>query len=121
MDGITALAEALKGSQSLRHLEISYNPIDARGAKAIIDILKFDMKVLLSGWTPQAHKLAAQSPWQALGEGRIGSPGKLFPWPARLSHSLSLSALRGLLIEGEVALSMEMSNGCLMAFAKLQH
>lgn len=38
-------AAALKGNESLRTLELSYNPIGADGAKAFADVVKYDMQV----------------------------------------------------------------------------
>ena len=37
-------AAALKGNESLRTLELSYNPIGADGAKAFADVVKYDMQ-----------------------------------------------------------------------------
>ena len=45
---MSALVEALKDNQNLRTLEVSYNPIGDKGAKALIDVLKFDLKVMVS-------------------------------------------------------------------------
>ena len=43
--GIAALADALKGNENLRSLEVSYNPIEVEGGKALLNMLKFDLKV----------------------------------------------------------------------------
>jgi NLR family CARD domain-containing protein 3 len=43
-DGIAAVAAALKGNQTLETLELSYNPIGDKGAKALADVLKYDAK-----------------------------------------------------------------------------
>lgn len=44
-DGISALINALKGSETLKSLELGYNPIGPAGAKALAEVLKYDMKV----------------------------------------------------------------------------
>ena len=38
-------AEALKGAEALRTLELSYNPIGVDGAKAFSDLIKYDLQV----------------------------------------------------------------------------
>ena len=43
--GIVALADALQGNENLRSLEVSYNPIEVEGGKALLNMLKFDLKV----------------------------------------------------------------------------
>ena len=43
--GITALANALKGNDNLKTLELGYNPIHEKGAQALADVVKYDLKV----------------------------------------------------------------------------
>lgn len=47
-EGITALAQALKGNDTLRTLELGYNPIMDKGAQALSDVAKYDLKVRLA-------------------------------------------------------------------------
>ncbi len=48
-EGITALAQALKGNDTLRSLELGYNPIMDKGAQALSDVAKYDLKVGTKG------------------------------------------------------------------------
>ena len=43
--GITALANALRGNENLKSLELGYNPIHEKGAQALADVVKYDLKV----------------------------------------------------------------------------
>ena len=43
--GITALANALRGNENLKTLELGYNPIHEKGAQALADVVKYDLKV----------------------------------------------------------------------------
>lgn len=47
-EGITALAQALKGNDTLRTLELGYNPIMDKGARALSEVAKYDLKVRLA-------------------------------------------------------------------------
>ena len=44
-DGVKALLNALRGSRTLQTLELSYNPFGVEGAKAVTDVLKYDLPV----------------------------------------------------------------------------
>jgi NLR family CARD domain-containing protein 3 len=46
-EGITVVLNALRGNDTLETLELSYNPIGDKGAKALSDVLKYDVKVRL--------------------------------------------------------------------------
>lgn len=43
--GITALANALRGNENLKTLELGYNPIHEKGAQALADVVKYDLQV----------------------------------------------------------------------------
>ncbi len=47
-EGMSVLAAALKGNETLRTLEVGYNPISDKGAQALVDVLKYDMQARLS-------------------------------------------------------------------------
>lgn len=44
-EGIKVLLEALRGNNTLRTLELGYNPIGEEGAKHLADVVKYDLAV----------------------------------------------------------------------------
>ena len=43
MQGASALAQALRGNDVLKTLELGYNPIGPQGAKDFSDVIKYDV------------------------------------------------------------------------------